>query len=97
LETFDSVAGDERALVFPAKNLGFFRAFGRAVMKSFSLAFFLPITFSLFYMQHNRTAYDHLAGSIVVQSVDDPHDVIPYLASFVPQQFRNLPGIRRLF
>nr|XP_027231303.1 protein FAM8A1-like [Penaeus vannamei]XP_027231304.1 protein FAM8A1-like [Penaeus vannamei] len=57
----------EQALVFPASDLGLSRAAIRSVVKNFSLTFLFPICFTLFSFQHNRTVYDIIAGSIVVE------------------------------
>lgn len=43
------------------------RAVIRSVVKNFSLTFLFPICFTLFSFQHNRTVYDIIAGSIVVE------------------------------
>ncbi|XP_064108358.1 protein FAM8A1-like isoform X1 [Macrobrachium nipponense] len=59
--------GAEQAVVYPASDLGLGRAILRSVVKNFSLTFLFPICFFLFSFQHNRTVYDIIAGSIVVE------------------------------
>ncbi|XP_042228015.1 LOW QUALITY PROTEIN: protein FAM8A1-like [Homarus americanus] len=59
--------GGDHALIFPATDLGFGRAIIRAVVKNFSLTFLFPICFTVFSFQHNRTVYDIVAGSVVVE------------------------------
>ncbi|KAG7259246.1 hypothetical protein CRUP_035919 [Coryphaenoides rupestris] len=39
----------------------------RALNKNFSIAFLFPIFITLFFFQHNRTVYDIVSGTIVVQ------------------------------
>lgn len=39
----------------------------RALNKNFSIAFLFPVFISLLFFQHNRTVYDIVAGTIVVQ------------------------------
>ncbi len=39
----------------------------RSVIKNFSLAFFFPACFTVFFFQHNRAAYDVIANCIVVE------------------------------
>uniref|UniRef100_T1IKK7 RDD domain-containing protein n=1 Tax=Strigamia maritima TaxID=126957 RepID=T1IKK7_STRMM len=54
--------------VQPGGDLGFSWALLRSFIKNFSLAFFFPICFTLFLLPHNRTAYDVLCNSIVVEA-----------------------------
>ncbi|CAG0915016.1 unnamed protein product [Notodromas monacha] len=82
-------AGEDAAVVFPAKGLSLLRSLSRGAVKNVALAFFLPITFSLFYMQYNRTAYDHLVNAIVVQHVEDPVDIFPFFTNFRRMLRRN--------
>ena len=49
----------------------YFSALVRSVIKNFTMAFFFPACFTVFFFQHNRTAYDVLAKTIVVQT-DEP-------------------------
>lgn len=39
----------------------------RALNKNFSIAFLFPVFITLLFFQHNRTVYDIVAGTIVVQ------------------------------
>lgn len=44
-----------------------FRSTIRALIKNFSIASFFPAFITLLFFQHNRTAYDIVAGTIVVR------------------------------
>lgn len=57
----------DQALVYPATDLGLARAVLRSVMKNFLLMFLFPVCFTFISFHHNRTIYDVLAGSIVVE------------------------------
>lgn len=46
--------------VFPSSTV-------RALNKNFSIAFLFPVFITLLFFQHNRTVYDIVAGTIVVQ------------------------------
>ncbi|KAK7068231.1 RDD [Halocaridina rubra] len=59
--------GGDQAVIYPASDLGLGRAILRSVVKNFSLTFLFPICFILFSFQHNRTVYDVIAGSVVVE------------------------------
>ncbi|EFN77793.1 protein FAM8A1 [Harpegnathos saltator] len=54
-------------LVTPGTDLGLPLALGRSMMKNFVLAFLFPICFSLFFFRFNRTGYDIICNSIVVE------------------------------
>lgn len=41
----------------------------RAFIKNFSYAFIFPICCTMYFFQHNRTAYDHMCGSVVVEEL----------------------------
>jgi len=43
----------------------------RSVIKNFSLAFFFPVCLTVFFFTHNRTGYDIISGSIVVELPED--------------------------
>ncbi|ETE69894.1 Protein FAM8A1 [Ophiophagus hannah] len=49
-----------RVLVIPSSTI-------RALIKNFSIASFFPAFITLLFFQHNRTAYDIVAGTIVVK------------------------------
>jgi len=66
----------ERALVYPATDLGFGRALARSAVKNLSLTFLFPICFTLFAFQHNRTVYDIIGGSIVVEDRPNQRNAI---------------------
>ncbi|XP_035227353.1 protein FAM8A1-like [Stegodyphus dumicola] len=55
--------------VYPAGDIGIGWAMLRAFIKNFSLAFIFPICFTMFFFQHNRTAYDLICNSIVVEEM----------------------------
>ncbi|XP_033492531.1 protein FAM8A1 [Epinephelus lanceolatus] len=56
-----------RVLVVPASNVSFSASTVRALNKNFSIAFLFPVFITLLFFQHNRTVYDIVAGTIVVQ------------------------------
>ncbi|GFW47884.1 protein FAM8A1 [Trichonephila clavipes] len=55
--------------VYPGGDLGLGWALVRAFIKNFSYAFIFPICCTMYFFQHNRTAYDHICGSIVVEEL----------------------------
>ncbi|GFN78000.1 protein fam8a1 [Plakobranchus ocellatus] len=59
--------GDGQVRVVPAGNVSFKNAFLRSVIKNFTIAFFLPACLTLFFFKHNRTAYDVVSHTIVVE------------------------------
>ncbi|KAH3820661.1 hypothetical protein DPMN_122409 [Dreissena polymorpha] len=67
--SFDSVqqSGNRTIAVTGARDPGFFNALLRSVIKNFSMAFFFPASFSVFFFRYNRAAYDILANTIVVE------------------------------
>lgn len=60
----------EFVLVSPGTDLGLPLAFGRSLVKNLILAFIFPICFAIFFFRYNRTGYDLLCSSIVVE---DPY------------------------
>ncbi|XP_068603512.1 protein FAM8A1 [Brachionichthys hirsutus] len=56
-----------RVLVVPASNVSLSASTVRALNKNFSIAFLFPVFVTLLFFQHNRTVYDIVAGTIVVQ------------------------------
>ncbi|XP_078544095.1 protein FAM8A1 [Lissotriton helveticus] len=56
-----------RVLVIPSTNVSLTGSTIRALIKNFSIAFFFPAFITLLFFQHNRTAYDIVAGTIVVK------------------------------
>ncbi|XP_061593228.1 protein FAM8A1-like [Cololabis saira] len=56
-----------RILVVPASNVSLSASAVRALNKNFSIAFLFPVFITLLFFQHNRTVYDIVAGTIVVQ------------------------------
>ncbi|XP_048729166.1 protein FAM8A1-like [Ostrea edulis] len=57
-----------RVIVCPARDIGFFSALVRSVIKNFTMAFFFPACLTVFIFQHNRAAYDILAKTIVIDA-----------------------------
>lgn len=62
--------GRDVVLVTPGTDLGLPLALGRSVVKNLILAFLFPICFTLFFFRFNRTGYDLVCNSIVVE---EPH------------------------
>ena len=58
---------EELVLVVPGTDLGLLPALGRSVLKNLILAFFFPICFALCFFRFNRTGYDLVCNSIVVE------------------------------
>ncbi|XP_006888730.1 PREDICTED: protein FAM8A1 [Elephantulus edwardii] len=56
-----------RVLVIPSSNVSITTSTVRALIKNFSIASFFPAFITLLFFQHNRTAYDIVAGTIVVK------------------------------
>ncbi|XP_059365765.1 protein FAM8A1 [Carassius carassius] len=56
-----------RVFVVPASNVSLSSSTVRALNKNLSIAFLFPIFITLLFFQHNRTVYDVVAGTIVVQ------------------------------
>ncbi|KAK2830406.1 hypothetical protein Q5P01_018337 [Channa striata] len=56
-----------RVLVVPASNVSLSASTVRALNKNFSIAFLFPVFITVLFFQHNRTVYDIVAGTIVVQ------------------------------
>ncbi|KAM9101694.1 protein FAM8A1 [Sarcophilus harrisii] len=56
-----------RVLVIPSSNVNITTSIIRALIKNFSIASFFPAFITLLFFQHNRTAYDIVAGTIVVK------------------------------
>ncbi|XP_030067213.1 protein FAM8A1 [Microcaecilia unicolor] len=56
-----------RVLVIPSSNVSITASTIRALIKNFSIAFFFPAFITLLFFQHNRTAYDIVAGTIVIK------------------------------
>jgi len=70
----DIISIDEHKVrVNPAGNIGLWNALVRSVIKNFSLAFFFPVCFTVYFFQHNRAAYDVISSCVVVEA---PHEEI---------------------
>ncbi|WAR25291.1 FA8A1-like protein [Mya arenaria] len=68
--SFDDIheIGNRNIVVTGPKDIGFVNALLRSVIKNFSMAFFFPASFTVFFFRYNRAAYDVLAQTIVVES-----------------------------
>jgi len=64
---------EDMVIVRPGTNLGFGTSFFRASVKNVALTFFIPASFAFVYFQHNRTAYDMVCKTIVVEEPIVPH------------------------
>jgi len=61
--------------ITPGTDLGIFWASVRACLKSFALAVMFPISITFFFLPYNRTLYDVMSHSIVVE-VENPRNNI---------------------
>lgn len=61
-----------KALIWPAQNLGFQRALFRSLFKNLFITFLFPICFFLFFYKNNRTIYECLTKTIVVEEQPPP-------------------------
>jgi len=59
--------------ITPGTDLGIFWASVRACLKSFALAVMFPISITFFFLPYNRTLYDVMSHSIVVE-VENPRN-----------------------
>ncbi|XP_015587868.1 protein FAM8A1 isoform X2 [Cephus cinctus] len=64
--------GSDVVLVSPGTDLGLPLAIGRSVVKNLIIALLFPICFALFFFRFNRTGYDLVCNSIVVE---DPYRI----------------------
>ncbi|XP_062556153.1 protein FAM8A1 [Armigeres subalbatus] len=63
-----------KALLYPATNPGFKRALFRSIAKNTLIALLFPMCFLMFFFKHNRTMYDVMTKTIVVE--DNPTPVL---------------------
>lgn len=56
-----------RALLYPAANPGFRRALLRAIAKNMLMTLMFPMCFVLLFFRNNRTGYDVMTKTIVVE------------------------------
>lgn len=61
-----------KALIWPGQNLGIERALFRSVFKNLFITFLFPICFFAFLYRNNRTIYDCLTKTIVVEEQPPP-------------------------
>lgn len=60
-------ASAQRALMYPAANPGFRRALLRAIAKNMLMTLMFPMCFVLLFFRNNRTGYDVMTKTIVVE------------------------------
>lgn len=65
----------ERVVVKPGTNLGLGTSLLRALTKNFVLALLIPTSFAFIFFPHNRTGYDMICNTIVVEEPITPHRV----------------------
>jgi hypothetical protein len=68
MNTLYLFTGENRVLVQPATKVTFWRSLGRAFLKNMGTAILFPTFLPLMVVQHNRTLYDILCGTVVVES-----------------------------
>lgn len=61
-----------RALMYPASNPGFRRALLRAIAKNMLMTLMFPMCFVLLFFRNNRTGYDVMTKTIVVEENPAP-------------------------
>ncbi|XP_046479610.1 uncharacterized protein [Neodiprion pinetum] len=59
--------GSDLVFITPGTDLGFPLSLGRSIVKNLILAFLFPISFALFFFRFNRTGYDLVCNSIVIE------------------------------
>lgn len=69
---FQAARVQMRALLFPAETPNFKRAFIRAVAKNVILSLLFPMFFLMVFFKNNRTAYDIMTKTIVVETSSQP-------------------------
>lgn len=61
-----------KVLIYPGKDLGYLIAASRAFIKNVLLALMFPFCFAIFLFQFNRTGYDIICNTLVVEYDPDP-------------------------
>lgn len=61
-----------KALLYPAANPGFKRALCRAIAKNILMVLLFPMCFIMFFFKNNRTGYDIMTRTIVVEENFNP-------------------------
>lgn len=69
---FQAARVQMRALLFPAETPNFKRAFVRAIAKNVILSLLFPMFFLMVFFKNNRTAYDIMTKTIVVETSSQP-------------------------
>lgn len=67
--------GDDRVVIKPGGNLSIGTSFLRALTKNFVIALLIPTSFAFIFFPHNRTGYDMICNTIVVEEPIFPHRV----------------------
>lgn len=67
-----NVTAPVRAIMYPASNPGFRRAFLRALIKNLILALLFPACFVFLFLKNNRTFYDVITKTVVVEENPSP-------------------------
>lgn len=67
IESNINVSAQMRALMYPALNPGFRRALLRAIAKNLLMTLMFPMCFILLFFRNNRTGYDVMTKTIVVE------------------------------
>lgn len=62
-----------KVTVTACSNLGFQKALTRAILKNLFIAFLLPICFTIYIFRYNRTGYDLMSKSLVVEYSPNTH------------------------
>ena len=64
----DKSSGENRIIVQPGTQINFWKSLSRAFLKNMGAALLFPTFLPLMIVQHNRTLYDILCGTVVVQN-----------------------------
>lgn len=67
VETNFNASSQMRAIMYPAVNPGFRRALLRAIAKNMLMTLMFPMCFVLLFFRNNRTGYDVMTKTIVVE------------------------------
>ncbi|KAL3289456.1 hypothetical protein HHI36_022880 [Cryptolaemus montrouzieri] len=66
---------ENKVRVNPCSNLGLQQALTRAVLKNLFIGFMLPICFTMYIFRFNRTGYDVISKSLVVEYNPNMHPI----------------------
>ncbi|KAK3738853.1 hypothetical protein QZH41_015057 [Actinostola sp. cb2023] len=62
----NNILEGEKVRILPGENPGWWRAGVRALVKNFSMTFLFPVFLTVFFFNNNRTIYDIISGTVVV-------------------------------